>query len=1317
GNTLRSKYGATFFEPNRAATMAWQTNVSTPGGTRLFFTRQQIDPLVEFTGSGFQVPEPVLWLTLLPTEQVGQYNRATKRYQWTLPNTFSAQRFRSIRTVLSPSGIDLSNGELLEFWTLLDTNIVARRANPSLILDFGDVSENSVAFAPETLTVRRNSNGVVDTLFSGRRLQGFDSLNTERDKFSHAFNTDVNDTGLPGDLVDTLVVNDGLSIRKVFNQPVCRATPGSIDVVGDPHTNCTVGNNRLDEEDIDQDNALNFPNALRDRERVLRYVVDLSDAGRYKRVGSNFTDTLIVQGQPQVRTRQWVLISIPFKTPTDSLNDVNRRKIRALRVTLVSNQLDNPEAPVQLPIAELRVTGAPWLDRSNQTLAGIAGIRPDGGFVITSTIGTTDSSGVLVYQPPPGVLNQADSKVAQFSGALTQINESSMRIQAGNMGLFHRAEAFSRFPNGPQYFLGYNDLRVWGRGRGNGWGQTGELQMYIKVGRDENNFYMYRTPVNSGQTAAAWTDIDVSFARFVALRGQIQAAYLKGLKESIACSGIDSVIVASTPIPTGIVAHRFAACSDGYMVYTLDPAVTAPNLAAVQELAVGILRVGESGSAVSMISPSDTLELWVDDIRLEHQKNTAGYAGQVTMNGNIGDFAEFRAGFSNRDPNFRELGEQPTFLGQRDIDYALTTHLEKMLPKAAGIALPLTITKVSLGTDPLYLTQSDIQAGSTPGLRKPKNDLTTYALSVRRTTPIDGGMLGPLVNNLSATSTYVTGIDRTEFQDGSSRNLTVAVDYTVTDDSARTTHVPSWIDGALGVLPQVLQAGPIGALRAANFRWNPTQFRITSGLVRGDDRRVSYLQPSDLASDQPSTSTAASRLWRNGSVLELRPTNGLSARWEIESVLDFRDYRDTSAAESLPGGLQQNSLNAAPGFERERTLGTNFTFAPSFSSWFAPRVDLGTEYDMLRDPNVPTFSPLPGIIGVDSVLAVRDSTQLLGLPRRMTSAQTASIGTTINIASAIRAYTRDSSTLRKIGSVFAPVDVSYLRSLMSTLDQSNSAAPFLYQLGLGGVSSFRNVNGTQATTAGQTGTLNASNTLLLPLGTSIVNRYRRTTTLNWIARPDTTQAQVDGSQTQFPDATVRWAYRPAVATGLVSNLDINVGYTKSDATVSLPSLFTDDPAEIRRTHAQVFPVGATINWAERGALSTGVRYAYRRQLDSLPGSLARTRGDEVSFDAGRAFRIPKNWGLGLKNDIRTRFNIATSHNTTFIFDELGSLQSRLQDNGRQAINLTADTNVLDNAVLTFQGSHTITFDNNLNRRFAQTVISAVLQFNFFGVSK
>jgi hypothetical protein len=375
---------------------------------------------------------------------------------------------------------------------------------------------------------------------------------------------------------------------------------------------------------------------------------------------------------------------------------------------------------------------------------------------------------------------------------------------------------------------------------------------------------------------------------------------------------------------------------------------------------------------------------------------------------------------------------------------------------------------------------------------------------------------------------------------------------------------------------------------------------------------------------------------------------------------------------------------------------------------------------MLRDPNTVSFFTLPGVVGVDSVLATRDTAAALAnrlLPRRMTAAQTASVGTSVDITHMFAAYSRDSSFVRRIGAMFTPLDVSYTRSLLSTLDASPVGAPLLYQFGLGGPGSFRSVNGVDATTAGQTGTLSASGSLLLPFGTSFVNRYRRATTQNWIERPDSTEAQVNGFETQFPDATLHWGYRPGAANGGISSVDASLGYTRSTATLSLPNLLLEAPPEIRRTYIETFPVSGAIAWAGRSGFSTAARYVFTRQLDSLPGSLARTHRTELSVDAGRAFHVPESWGLGLRSDVRTRFGIQQTHNTTFVFGDAGALESRLQDNGRQSYNLTADTNLSDNLVFTFQGSHIVTFDNNLNRRFAQTVFSTVLQVQFYGAGK
>ncbi len=830
---------------------------------------------------------------------------------------------------------------------------------------------------------------------------------TERDPFSRSFNAAINDTGLPGDVADTIVAVDASGTHRATNVRVCRAAPGALDVVGDPRTDCTVANNKLDEDDIDMDNALNFSSAQRESERILRYVVDLSAPSAVTRVGGQFTDTLYVRGQPQARTRNWVLVRVPFKTPTDSLNDVNRRKLRALRLTLVSAQVDrtprcrsNCRSPSSRWSARGGSTGA--IRRSPESRAR-AGRR-----VRHQLIDRHD--GLERGGRVPAASGDRERSRAEGSAVSGHAHQRPTRARSeskrGTCRSITAPRRFSVFPRGPSTSWRSSGSTCGGAASGTAGARAASFRCTSRSGATRTTSTCSARRRTRGKTAAAWTDFAIDLSKFIDLRKKIQTAYLAGSATSIACTGVDSAIIVASPLPVGVVSRRFAACQDGYIVYTLDPAVTAPNLSAVQEVAVGIVRVASSASAGSPpISPTDTLELWVDDVRLDGQLNTGGTAGSMSAHLNMGDFADFQATLSNRDPNFRQLGEQPSFETERNIDMRATLRLEKLLPAGAGVSLPLTISKLSLAEDPLYLEQTDISGKGIPGLRKPRNDLTTYSLTARRTASL-GGPLAPLVDNLSLNSSYTTGVDRTEFQDGNQNTLSVGLDYLVAGSAPLTTSLPGWAAGALGVLPDFLQAGPIAALRASAFRWNPTEFRVSTGFVRGNDRRVSFLNPTGSVADDPSVSTASSRLWRNAGVLGFQPTPGTAFRWEIQSLRDFRDYRDTTGESN-----QLPPIVVGPGFERERSMSSSASFTPSFSSWFRPRADLGTQYDMLRDPNVRSFATLPGVIGVDSVLAVHDSLAALdrSLPRRMTAAQTIGVGTTIDVARAFAAYTRDSS--------------------------------------------------------------------------------------------------------------------------------------------------------------------------------------------------------------------------------------------------------------------------------------------------------------------
>jgi hypothetical protein len=669
------------------------------------------------------------------------------------------------------------------------------------------------------------------------------------------------------------------------------------------------------------------------------------------------------------------------------------------------------------------------------------------------------------------------------------------------------------------------------------------------------------------------------------------------------------------------------------------------------------------------------------------------------VNFTAGDFADLRVDFSRKDPHFRQLAEQPSFVDEQALSFAGTFKLEKLLPGANGFSLPLTVVRSSSGYDPLFLARSDIAAGGIEGLRSPRSGSTTYSLSLRRTAPLANPILGAVVNNLSATSTYVDGGSRSEYQSASRRGFDFSVDYRVAD-SAR-------------------MLGPL--------RWNPSLFRLTSGMSRATERRLSFASPLSFTDDQSLPTLAATNLWRGGGLLELRPFKGLSARWELNSVRDLRKYGDTSAAAIIAGAERERLLGMDGGFERERTVQTGFTLAPAFAQWFRPRIELGTQYSMLRDPNARVLTPRPGVIGVDSLLAQLDSVRLarpdsivstLTLPRRVAASQIASTGFTFDFGRLVAAHFSDSartSRLHRLGRAIAPLDVSVTRTLLSVFDAAAFRPPSGFQLGFGGPAAFRIVSDNPASTAGATTTLLASGSFNLPFGTSLTNRFRRTVTDNWALGLDGLQSRIDGAQTVFPDASLRFVLRPLSRRSPITTLTAAIGYSEASAVSTLP--IGIDPAnpdlelrERRTSHVRSLPLSASIAWGF-GSLSTAAGYTLMQRVDSLAGSLTHSDGAELNVDVGRVFRLPRR--LGLPNDIRTRVNYQRSASQVDVFDLAGGPASRLGDQGRSALSLNADTDISQGLLFTLQGSRVVTFDNNLNRRVNQFVLSTVLQIQFY----
>jgi hypothetical protein len=1131
-----------------------------------------------------------------------------------------------------------------------------------------------------------------DTAYSGKKLEGFDRLDSERDPFSRAFNVGVNDNGLAGDVAGAInVVSDTVPgrppvVTTLGNYQTCRGGYSLIRILGDATTDCTVGNNRLDEEDIDGDNTLNLTSGERDAEELRRYIVNLADSSGYTRVGKCSTSPRTVVG-PAPEERCWVLFRIPFRSPDDSLGAPLLRRMRALRITMISGTSIGDNEYTQVPIARLRLTGAPWLKRAESGLRGIGAEAPGSGFVNAGVIGTQDRNlaNGISYESPPGVVDEPDTKRSQFETNRVQINERSLRLTAGNLDQYDRAEAYFRFPEGEKNFMAYKELRLWARGVRNGWGTNGDLQFFVKIGRDPNNFYMYRTPLNGGSDRSAWLpEVRVDFEKLFHLRADIQNDYLHGISKNT-CTGLDSILIERTPLPTG--GTRYVACADGYIAYTSDPGVTPPNLAGVQELAVGMLRTG-FGSSARPIAPGDTLEVWVDDIRLGGVVDAAGFAGQVSMSVLASDFADIRLNVSRRDPNFRQLAEQPTFLTDNSVNLSSAFHLEKLLPRGFGWSMPVSINYASASSDPLFVSRSDVEGEIIDGLRTPKSSATSVTFAVSRATPLEDSRLAPLLNNLSLEGTYTSGMARTEYENGRASNLTVGLDYNL----------------SRALLPEL-------------SRWAPAELHVTSVFTRGTDSRLTYLKPAEANDDIPRRIGGETSTWRNGTSFRLRPTKALSGRLDFNSIRDLRNYGNDTPLGVVTGSDRVRIFGADAGLEREREMQAGLSYAPASSSWIRPRIDFGSSYNMLRDPNTLSF------------LRIEDSTGAVKLPRRLGSTQTTSAGVTLDLPRAAKFYLDSTTLLHRLFMAIQPVDVNFNRSIISVFDQTPSSAPMAYQFAFGGIGTFREIGDTPATSAGLINQLSANHTIALPLGASLANRYQLISARNWTRRADDSQAVTDGTQVVFPDVALRWSMKPdrlrrmiasiggsarAVQTRQINARQPDRFTTNSpvleSASASTEATFATDRAE---TIVRSFPANLSIVFAGQRALAANVGYSFSQRREKRPGLSAKNANSDVNVEISKPWSAPPDWKL--KSDIRTRVSYENTHGDNFVLNPLTlSRESRLTDNGRRAFSFSADTDVAENLSSSFVFSRVESFDKNLNRKFTQTVLSAVLHLTFFG---
>ncbi len=1259
------------FDPLQSVPLVWQNLVRTPSGGLVQFTSRDIDSTIVLSGSGVSV-ETVLWLTLEPDTVGGVPDPLTGAPRWFRQHS-SGPRWRSIVQPLgggSGVGVDLSRVEFLEFWVLEDAPRSAVQEGAYLVFDFGTVFEDAVGFGPTSFTPTS-----VDTTFDGFQFIGPGRLDSEKDRQTNVYNAQFGEVGILGDLLDSIVNTESGQIVREF--PTCDLRTFS-DItsfsLGNLLARCSRGNAALNTEDLDGDNRLDV-NVGTLQEDFFRYTFPIGDQQYFVREGGSATD---IEGD----TWTWRLYRIPFRSDTVQVGQPNITQVKALRTTVVAPDQAGLEQTLSVSLSRMQFIGAPWIKRAETPIAGLGGSQGEPlGEVVLSVITTQDVE--LGYESPPGVIDEAQRSDADLAFGSTEVNETSLRLIATDIRAGERAEALTRFTNtADQNFLKYRKLRVWARGRDVGW-EEGDLEFLLKVGRDENNFYMYRTPVRS----VSWEpEVVIDVPRWTALRVLVENEWLSGAPPSGAaeCGG-DST--------------AYVACDGPYFIQVRDPGTLPPNLARVSEVAVAVFRAQES-------IPLGQAELWIDDIRLTDVIDDAGVAAAFDLRLAAADVAEITIGYNRVNDRFRQLEEDPSYITDQALRLGLGLNLDKFLPQSWGLSMPFQVNYARTDADPFYVSESDIRADALTNLRAPGSSMTGFDLGVRRVRRGTSFVERTLLDPLSARFRSNKGSSATSLSEASTTNRQLHGDYSTSPRPQTLQAVPDFVINLIDGLPGFIRDSEFArALRTSRLRWNPQRLRFTSTLTDNRTDRTVFRVPVGLPGDtEVSSLPSIMHLWRNTAELDLRPFSTFGFRISYQSTRDLQDYGDSTAIGRYLDQESGQFLGMNSGFERARRMTTGVDLSPVVSSWLRPRFVLTSSFVFNRDPNA--RAP-------DSALAIVQT------PQSTANSRVRELGATVDLARLVGGVFGDSSVPAAVFGGFLPADLSYTRELRSNFNDITFDPGMRYQLAFGSLEEFRVQDGVLATSTGEITGVAFTAGARFPLGTQVRIAYRNGRNTVWLIRSGG-QVRNEQKSLEWPSVTASWVLTPGEGLrNVVSSVNAQFEYRVVDRTTFQPipdPLIELDPGlEVQgpvwtQDHTKALTPRLTIIWP--AGVSTSGSYASAKNQLFTSGNTRNTDQIDWSGTLGFGFRPPAAL-FQSRNEVRTSVSFTASKRAVCLITTGSSDCRTVSDSRRRTFDVRLDTGLSE----TLRGGATFSYVLNelrhTSEKLTQTVFSIYIDYRFF----
>ena len=1233
------------FDTADAVALTWQNLVPSATGQPFRLRPQDIDTTIVTAGRGEQY-ETVMFMAF-HADTAGGMVLNNRSSQWSLPARPLRPRWRSMVTPLSPTGVDLSRSEYLEFWVFQSGAHSADSAGVRLVFDVGSVGEDALAFVPETLAVAG-----ADSLFTGRQTVGVGRLDGERGS-DGVFNADEDDIGILGDRADSLSFDDGI-LRDVA---LCsRELTGAVPVFpwGDLSSRCTNGNGHLDTEDLNGDLLLD---AQGSNEHVFRYVVELA-SDQYK-VPNRGVKTIDSSG----RESGWTLYRVPLRGANAvTIGSPTLRLVQQVRMTVVAppdNGLDDVVA--RFALARARFVGAPWVRRSETPIAGISGSTgAPHGEVLAAIVSTENVE--LGYTSPPGVRNAVNDRNAGQGSLGAQVNEKSLRIIGRDLAAGERAEAYLRFPSGPQNLLNYRELRVWARGYGLGW-ERGDVQAFVKLGSDDRNFYMFRT---AAATTTWEPEVVVDLDAWRRLRGELETRWLRGdaPSGSAECGGDPGAYVI---------------CEGNYLVHLADPGISPPNLAAVQEIAAGLIRVADFGALPEA-------EVWIDDIRLTQPVSQTGKAIALDARLAASDVGDLSLAYQRQDGQFRQIGETPSYRTSGTVRFGGTWRLDRFLPASLGLSVPVTVSFSRTSVDPQLLSGTDIRGESLEGLRRPNAWSSIYAVSLRRSQRGGTWLVRGFLDPLTLTATFANGRTQTELSKGASSSANVSGAYNLILRRTGPTLNLS------GVVPRFLRNTQGGkSLAKAQISLVPSTMRLSSGLVRDEGQFTSYQVPILRDADiDIAPARSLNHVWRNSAGVTWQPIGLLLLGSDLTSSRDLRHYADSTTLGRIASRSRRSFLGMDVGVERDRQFGTNLAAVPQLTSWLRPRFTSRSNFVLSRS-----------LTSRPPVQAFGDTLGAFILPQTLNNSRANEMGLSIDLAKLTRGIWGDSSTITPAMTRVRPVDLSTRLTRNSTYDLAAFDPSLRYQLGLGGREDFLHQDDVPAIGLGETRVKSLSSGADFPFGVTFTLTYSETDALRF-QRVSGAFRQTRTLSRDWPNGSTRWTR--SFSGGPLALLALGASFRNRTGTTEQPT--TSGTAVSGVSSSSFAP---DLQLSLRNGLRLTMQYGSSSSEQRSTANTTQVEDSQISGQLSHSFRMPE-WLARSRKRVRGILSGRSTHSASCLRTAgEADCSTTLSETLNQELTARLETDLAQLFQGTLDLGYTVSEAKHLNRRISTMYLTVGFQ--------